>query len=338
MIRPESIKGCDDEGNFYDSHAELLDFQSQQRDVFYAANQLWWEQGGYGGKTDDEAMIGDEGGEKDGDEGLLFLDRLLDHVEHQYHNANNSNSNNASIFSTKSKAKSRASAGGGSVTTSTTISSSRTRRILAIDAGAGVGRVTKQVLLKRFENVRLVEANPSWSKRSRVYLGRKRASRCHFTCAKLQDIGPRDFERWGVGCTGGSAVGGKGRDGGTRSTTTQKGGRGRGGSSSSSGGGVDLIWLQWTLQYMTDIDVIHTLKTLAAGLAAETGYLVIKENRPFGTARTDRFQLETPAQSGRYDITRPDAHHRLLFHKAGLQVVMTEHGDETNTYALSLAY
>lgn len=31
-------------------------------------------------------------------------------------------------------------------------------------------------------------------------------------------------------------------------------------------------------------------------------------------AREDRFQLETPSgEEGRYDITRTDAHHRVLF-------------------------
>jgi AdoMet dependent proline di-methyltransferase len=320
LIRPESIKGCDDNGNFYASHAQLMDFQSQQRDVFYAANKLWWEEGGYGGKTDDEAMIGDDDGERDGDEGLMFLDRLLEHVERKYH-ANNPNSSSAA--NTKTKAKSHLITAGGS--SAAAGSSSSTRRVHAIDAGAGVGRVTKHVLLKRFENVRLVEANSSWSKRSRVYLGRKRAGRCHFTCANLQDIGPQDFEHWGFGTGAGSVGGGKSCGAGK-----SHGGRGR-----SSGSGVDLIWLQWTLQYMTDMDAIHTLKTLAAGLVAETGYLVIKENRPFGTARSDRFQLETPSISGRYDITRPDAHHRLLFQKAGLQVDITEQGEETNTYALS---
>jgi hypothetical protein len=39
--------------------------------------------------------------------------------------------------------------------------------------------------------------------------------------------------------------------------------------------------------------------------------------------------------NGRFDITRPDAHHRLLFQKASLRVDHVERGVETNTYALS---
>ena len=66
-------------GRFYGSYSELLTQQSEHRTAWYAANDLWWN-GGYGGKTDEEAMIGDEGGERDGEEGLLFLDRLLHSV------------------------------------------------------------------------------------------------------------------------------------------------------------------------------------------------------------------------------------------------------------------
>jgi hypothetical protein len=100
-------------------------------------------------------------------------------------------------------------------------------------------------------------------------------------------------------------------------------------------GGLDLIWIQWTLQYLTDTDVITTLQTLATWLTAHTGYLIIKENRPYGTARSDRFQMDTPCgPQERYDITRSDAHHRLLFYYAGLQVHYTEQGTETNTYAV----
>jgi hypothetical protein len=98
---------------------------------------------------------------------------------------------------------------------------------------------------------------------------------------------------------------------------------------------VDLVWLQWTLQYLTDSDAVDTLQNLARGLLVGTGMLVVKENRPYGGARLDRFQMETPDHSGRYDITRSDDHHRLLFQRAGLVVNLSEEGVETNTYALS---
>ena len=266
IIRPEMIKGIDDMGNFYSCHDELAAVQQENRDEWYAANAVWWEQGGsggYGGKTDDEAMVGDEGGQEDGEEGLAFLDKLL--------------------------------------STSPSLGF-----VQAVDCGAGVGRVTKNILLKRYDAVHLVEADPGWSKQSRTYLGKKRARKCTFTCARLQDLSVDIIDGWGSP-------------------------------------GANLIWLQWTLQYLTDSDVVDTLKNLAGGLIEHTGILVVKENRPYGAARTDRFQMETPAGGcgendgrGRYDITRSDDHHRLLFDRAGLQVILSEQGVETNTYALQL--
>jgi len=201
-------------------------------------------------------MIGDEGGEQDGAEGLAFLDRAL-------------------------LARSSASV---------------SRRRQAVDAGAGVGRITKNVLLKRYDEVQLIEADEALSKRSRAYLGRKRTEgRCTFTCARVEEL-----------------------------------------DVFSSHVGADIVWLQWTLQYLTDVDAVRALRALSGGLNG-SGFLIVKENRPYGGARRDRFQLETPGANGRYDITRTDDHHRLLFQRAGLVVEMSEVGVETNSYVLVIS-
>ena len=231
--------------------------QQRNKEDWYKANDYFWQDGGYGGSTDDEAMIGDEGGEQDGKEGLSFLDRFLH--------------------------------------TRAPLGHRQTTR--AVDAGAGVGRITKHVLLKRFDCVHLIEADCRYSKRSRQYLGKKRSDKCTFSCTRIEDM------------------------------TVQ---------SHSDLVDSDLVWLQWTLQYLTDRDAVHALQTLAACLVRGTGVLLVKENRPYGGAREDRFQMETPACSGRYDITRTDNHHRLLFQRAGLTVDHMEEGVETNTYALTV--
>lgn len=253
-----SVKGVDDVGNFYDCHADLVKAQDISRDESYKTNAEWWNDGGYGGDTDDMVMTGDSDGLLDGAEGLAFLDKIMA--------ANNKTPG--------------------------------TRHAVAVDIGAGVGRVTKLILLKRYSEIRLVEGNETFSKRSRVYLGRKRASRCIFTNCFLQDLNKQSVLEWGAPA--------------------------------------DLIWCQWTLQYLTDTDVVKCLKTLAGGLRAKVGVLIVKENRPFGGAREDRFQMDTArGANGRFDMTRPDAHHRLLFQKASLRVDHVERGVETNTYALS---
>ena len=65
---------------------------------------MWWDSG-YGGKTDDEAMIGDGDGEQDGHDGLLFLDKIL------------------------------------------LLRKLNIKTDHALDCGAGVGRITKHILL-----------------------------------------------------------------------------------------------------------------------------------------------------------------------------------------------
>jgi AdoMet dependent proline di-methyltransferase len=275
LIPPETIKGMDDKGNFYSCHEDLTRAQSLNGPEFYMANSLYWSGGGGGGLTDDEVMVGDTGGVQDAVEGLLFLDRFLLHCK----------------------------------TTPNTMAATpaaTTRRFdHAIDVGAGVGRITKLVLLKRYSQVQLVEGDEGWSKRSRVYLGRKRAARCSFIQQKLDEVTCQDVLRWCDNCP------------------SKK---------------VDLIWIQWTLQYLIDADVVTLLTNLAEGLRPGSGIIIVKENRPYGNAREDRFQMDVPGGCGnnaRYDITRPNHHHHLLFQKAGLSIVFAEQGVETNTYVLS---
>lgn len=160
----------------------------------------------------------------------------------------------------------------------------------AMDCGAGVGRVTKHVLLKVFGSVHLVEGSDALSKHSRRYLGNKRAQRCSFAHARLEDFRPM--------------------------------------------AGIDLIWIQWTLQYLIDDDVVSFLAACAQSLERH-GILVVKENRPSWRAKASRFEIDTPqGPNARFDITRPDAHHSWLFAQAGLSVLQSEHYDETTTWLL----
>ena len=91
---------------------------------------------------------------------------------------------------------------------------------------------------------------------------------------------------------------------------------------------------QWVLQYLTDTDVVRTLRSLKSGLSAN-GVLVLKENRPYSAANELLFHIDTPGgANGRYDITRPDAHHRQLFQRADMEVVSAKRGEETNFWVL----
>jgi len=175
LIDPHAIKGSDDTGRFYNDYDELLKFQEEHKDEFYRANSLWWADGGYNGSTDDEAMIGDEGGIADGEEGLSFLDRYLSTVQ----TACTTSSSTSNVGSSSRQS------------TQPQLQQQQFHFDQAVDLGAGVGRVTKLILLKRYNEVRLVEGDEGWSKRSRVYLGRKRASRCTFSHQRVRGLPKR---------------------------------------------------------------------------------------------------------------------------------------------------
>jgi len=168
----------------------------------------------------------------------------------------------------------------------------RLKVTLGLDAGAGVGRVTKHLLLQHCKMVHLVEASPVWSRQSRRYLGKKRGKSCTFACSRLEEFVPKL-------------------------------------------GSVDLVWIQWVLQYLTDSDAVKTLGNLKTGLTTH-GVLVLKENRPYLKGCNQRmFQCDTPeGENKRFDITRSDAHHRELFKRAELEVFDMEQGEETNFWVL----
>ena len=296
---PPPISGSDDSGLAYGSLQALWAEQARRHEEYAAANTAWWDADGYGGASDDEAMIGDGGSGED----LEHSQRLLDAVRAAH---------------------------------------PQLLMRSALDVGAGVGRVTKGVLLRRCERVALLEPCERWLKQARRYLGNKRAQRCTFVCSTLQDY-----------------------------------------SSAPPAAAYDVVWVQWTLQYLVDAHVVAALRGLAASLTAH-GVLLLKENRPSahshgggGTAqpgpaeqageergsrkaeagggvggggereqggggegqqRAEReatFQVDTPAgPHARYDVTRPDAHHRWLFRCAGLEVQDWEHWGETTAWVL----
>ena len=279
LVPAPQLTGSDDAGKQYESLAALWAEQAANVDAYNEANSAWWDADGYGGSTDDEAMIGDGGSEEDTNHSLKLLDELRA---------------NRPMWQVRT----------------------------ALDCGAGVGRVTKHVLLKRCESVCLLEPCEKWHKQSKRYLGKKRSMSCSFVHAKLEQLD--DLQ-----------------------------------PSLSS---YDLIWVQWTLQYLIDAHVVEALKKLKASLAPN-GLMIVKENRPTSAngsnisaneaeeveakvaravAATEQeesfFRVDTPSgPHARYDVTRPDVHHRWLFRCAGLRVEHAERciNGEVTAWALA---
>ena len=159
----------------------------------------------------------------------------------------------------------------------------------ALDVGAGVGRVTRGVLLPAVSGpVFLVDQSAKWLKAAKTYLAED-ASRCTFIQSKLEDYQPAET--------------------------------------------FDLIWIQWTLQYLIDQDVVELLKRLSQCLSNQ-GVLVLKENRPV-YSQSECFQMDTPGKEGRFDITRPEKHLAVLVELSGLTITYTENWDECSCWLLS---
>jgi len=89
----------------------------------------------------------------------------------------------------------------------------------ALDCGAGIGRVTKQVLLNYFDKVDLLEQSQSFIDKSREYIGEKAFEEQvdNLFCAGLQDFKPKEDCKY------------------------------------------DVIWCQWVTGYLTDQDFVTFL-------------------------------------------------------------------------------
>jgi len=67
-------------------------------------------------------------------------------------------------------------------------SSATTKTRRALDCGAGIGRVSKSLLLPSFETVDLVELNQDFINKSEVYLGSLSPRVGHYFCCGLQSF------------------------------------------------------------------------------------------------------------------------------------------------------
>ena len=109
---------------------------------------------------------------------------------------------------------------------------------IACECGAGIGRVSKGLLLQPlgFGRCDLVESSPHLLASAPEYLGDAAASKCRYYCNGLQEWGPPQPNMY------------------------------------------HLIWIQWVFCYLTDNDAIAFLKRCRKGLVQEGGLIILKEN------------------------------------------------------------
>ncbi|MCJ1257514.1 Alpha N-terminal protein methyltransferase 1 [Lignoscripta atroalba] len=79
----------------------------------------------------------------------------------------------------------------------------------------------------------------------------------------------------------------------------------------------DIIWNQWCLPHLTDVELVGHFKRCRAAVT-EGGWIVVKENMSTNQDGEDIFDEEDSS------VTRTDRKYRMLFEEAGLNVVRTE--------------
>lgn len=169
------------------------------------------------------------------------------------------------------------------------------RRVL--DVGAGIGRVSKHLLLPNFDIVDMLEQSIAYAKESITFLAD----------AKVEPGSQRKLGRIGrrivCGMQEFNAAGITGRDGV---------------STGPLYGEFDVIWIQWCVIYLTDDDLIAFTKECVKALK-QGGVIVIKDN----VARSG-FLVDKDDSS----VMRSDRYMRSLFTRAGVQVI--KHARQTD--------
>lgn len=105
---------------------------------------------------------------------------------------------------------------------------------LACECGAGIGRVTKGLLLDFADRCDLVESSSRLLFSAPDHIGDPQSQKCRFFCTELQDWKPAADK-------------------------------------------YSIIWIQWTLCYLTDFDIVRFLRRCSEGLV-DGGWIVLKEN------------------------------------------------------------
>ncbi|CAO2657291.1 Nn.00g034170.m01.CDS01 [Neocucurbitaria sp. VM-36] len=163
----------------------------------------------------------------------------------------------------------------------------------ASDCGAGIGRITKGLLLGVARRVDVVEPVKK------------------FTDELVQSLGNGEYAGDGDGKEG------KGQVGEVINLGLQ--------DWIPEAGAYDLIWNQWCLGHLTDAQLVVYLRRCKNGLIRSkdgeegiNGWIVVKENLSTDIRHKDIYDEEDSS------VTRSDDKFRRLFKEAGLKIVATE--------------
>lgn len=153
----------------------------------------------------------------------------------------------------------------------------------ALDVGAGIGRVTKHLLLPLFKKVDMLEQNPAYLEKSFAFIGH--SEDCGLVDKRIAS-GMQSFRANGFVGVGDNATG-------------------------SLQGRYNLVWIQWCIIYLTDDDLVTFLSECAKALAPG-GFICLKDN----VARQG-FLVDKEDSS----VMRSNRYLKHIFQRANLQIV-----------------
>lgn len=166
----------------------------------------------------------------------------------------------------------------------------------ALDVGAGVGRVTEELLLQSFESVDLLEPIAHFLDAARVRLRAVCAKRASFRRAPerrryvdfiaepAQEFTPREMY-------------------------------------------YDCIWIQWMSGHLTDTDLVSFLTKSSRGLTRDRGRIFVKENTSKGSAVYDGDDSS---------VTRTRAEFERIFERAHLRIITSRRQVDFPSYLFTV--
>lgn len=156
----------------------------------------------------------------------------------------------------------------------------------ALDCGAGIGRVSKNLLIPRFKKVDIVEQDENFSNAAKDYCKLKNiddeVKELNSLQANAEFIGLCEVFNMGLQ------------------------------QFSPNPNKYDLIWSQWVLGHLTDHDLLQFFSRIKLGLT-NSGYFVMKEN----TTSSGKIEVDDADSS----VTRPLKVYEKILRDAGYRIV-----------------
>ena len=173
------------------------------------------------------------------------------------------------------------------------------QRTAALDCAAGIGRVAKHLLLPQFDRVDLLEQSERLLAASEAYINVEDADASGDLCAtsrgvlgQLIQCGMQAFDSLH--------------------------------DASASPLAWDVVWVQWAIGHLTDIDMVDFLQRCRAALRPG-GVICLKEN-VVGPADDIAFEMDTEDSS----VTRSLEYYRCIFRQSGLSIVLESQQDQSD--------